>query len=119
MHHLWAAPAPNPAEVSNDHFVVIVGLISTFIVSFFAFAGVALPLLVRARKDAAIARDQTANNHDSNLRDDMDGKHIEQGRKIDWLIAAVSYLLDRDQNGDLDTRNRNDLISSRPKGQTP
>lgn len=114
MLHFLAASEPNPAEVSNDHFAVIVGGIITVLVALISLAGIILPLLLRARKDAAVARDQTANNHDSNLRDDMDGKHDHQAARLDWLVAAVTYLLDRDQTGGATERQRAELLNTRP-----
>jgi len=110
---------PNPADVSNDHFAVIVGGIVTLLVALCTLAGIVIPLLTRARRDAAVARDQTANNHDSNLRDDMDGKHDHQAARLDWLVAAVTYLLDRDQTGGPTERARAELLNTSPNRSHP
>ncbi|MDP4333237.1 hypothetical protein Q7F20_07620 [Curtobacterium sp. A7_M15] len=114
-----AATAPNPAEVSNDHFGIIVGGIVAVLVALCTLGGIVLPLLIKARNDAAVARDQTANNHESNLRDDMDGKHEDQAVRIDWIVAAVTYLLDRDQTGGADARKRAELMNTRPESRHP
>jgi hypothetical protein len=66
-----------------------------------AVTGLLTTLLVKISKvgkDAAVARDQTANSHDINLRDDMDEKHGVVESKLDLVLVIVKGLQESDRN---------------------
>ncbi|MBT1633758.1 hypothetical protein [Curtobacterium flaccumfaciens] len=83
------AGAPNPAEVSNDHFAVIVTGIVAVLVALCTLGGIVLPLLIKARNAAAAANEQVSNNHvradgtPINLRDEQDERH---GQNVGVLV---------------------------------
>ena len=52
--------------------------------------------LNRIGGDAKEARDQTANTHDTNLRDDLDEKFAGLARKVDHLGREITSLHDDD-----------------------
>ena len=62
----------------------------------------------RVGKDAAVARDQTANSHNINLRDDIDEKHDAVKDSLDLLIVMVKGIQesDRDQWAAIDKLRR-------------
>jgi len=105
------ADAPNPAEVSNDHFAVIVGALVAVFVALCTLGGVVLPLLIKARNEAAAANEQVSNNHvradgtPINLREEQDERHGENVgvlveirkdvKAILQTLAVHGYRLDR------------------------
>jgi hypothetical protein len=91
---------PNPAQVSNDHFGIIVGGIVAVFVAICSAAAAIIPLLVKTKNAAA-----------EKASSDVSGTV-----KLNWLVAAVTYLLERDQQGDSDTNRRQSLIENRPEG---
>lgn len=48
-------------------------------------------------KDAAVARDQTQNNHKSNLRDDIDEKHTTVTDSLSLILGTLRGLQESDR----------------------
>ncbi len=112
--------SPNPATVSNDHFAIIVGGIVAVLVALCSLAAVVIPLLIRARNEAAAANEQVSNNHvredgtPINLREEQDERHSQNStvlveirkdvKSILQTLAVHGYRLDRhhDQIEDLE-----------------
>ncbi|TDW64752.1 hypothetical protein EDF51_11122 [Curtobacterium sp. PhB25] len=93
------AGAPNPAEVSNDHFAVIVGGIVAVLVALCTLAGIVIPLLIRARNEAAAANEQVSNNHVKpdgtpiNLREEQDERHGENASVLGEIRTDVKSII--------------------------
>lgn len=49
-------------------------------------------------KDATIAREQTQNSHETNLRDDLDEKHQETHRVLGIVLEQIKGLQTSDNN---------------------
>lgn len=69
---------------------VIVQVISIFGL----VASVTLPPLINARKDAAVVREQVQNTHETNLRDDQDGKHSAVMDAVEALATKMDRKFD-------------------------
>lgn len=105
------AAQPNPAEVSNDHFAIIVSALVAVFVALCTLGGIVLPLLIKARNAAAAANEQVSNNHVKpdgtpiNLREEQDERHAENAtvlteirrdvKSIVQTLAVHGYRLDR------------------------
>lgn len=49
-------------------------------------------------RDATIAREQTQNSHETNLRDDLDGKHEETHKVLGIVLEQIKGLQKSDNN---------------------
>lgn len=73
---------------------IVIALITTI-------GGVLVAVLAKLQKvgrDASAARDQVQNNHEPNLRDDIDDKHDVVEAKLDLILGVVKGLQDSDRN---------------------
>lgn len=77
---------------------VVVTLITVFGGGLIGILGTLAAKLNRVGKDAAEARDQTANSHTTNLRDDIDDKHDVVDTKLDLVLDIVKGLQQSDRN---------------------
>lgn len=57
-----------------------------------------LAKLNKVGKDAGAAREQVQNDHETNLRDDFDGKHEVIDAKLDLVLEVVKGLAESDRN---------------------
>lgn len=65
------------------------------IISIFGLvASVTLPPLINARKDAAVVREQVQNTHETNMRDDQDGKHSAVMEAVEALATKMDRKFD-------------------------
>ena len=110
-----ATVQPNPAEVSNDHFEAIMVFLGIVVTAVVGLAGIVIPLLLSAKRDAREARVQVKNNHGTNLREEADDRHNENARKLDWLIASVTYLLERSNAHGDSIAELEDTLTHRPQ----
>jgi len=76
--------------VSDAVVVALVGLAST-IVSILLTARVNTKVN-RVGRDAAAARIQVENNHETNMREEGDDRHAENSSKLDTIIRDLSRL---------------------------
>ena len=77
---------------------VIVTLISVVGGGLITLLGTLLAKVNRVGKDAAEARDQTANSHTTNLRDDIDEKHDVVEAQLGLILGIVKGLQQSDRN---------------------
>lgn len=73
---------------------IIITLITTM-------GGILIAVLAKLGKigrDASAARDQVQNNHEPNLRDDIDDKHDVVDTKLDLILDVVKGLQESDRN---------------------
>lgn len=87
---------------------VVVTLITVVGGGLLTILGALLSKVNAVGKDAAEARDQTANSHDINLRDDIDLKHDSVRDSLDLILDIVKGLQqsDRDQWAEIRDINR-------------
>ena len=84
---------------------VLITLISVFGTGFIGILGALVAKLDRVgkrvhqvSKDATITREQTQNSHKSNLRDDIDDKHLIIADKLDLVLGVVEGLQESDRD---------------------
>jgi hypothetical protein len=77
---------------------VLVALVTVVGGGLLGILGTLISKINRVGKDAAEARDQTANSHTINLRDDIDEKHDVVDTKLDLVLDIVKGLQQSDRN---------------------
>jgi len=77
---------------------VIVTLITVIGGGLIGILGTLAAKISRVGKDAAEARDQTANSHTINLRDDIDEKHDVVETQLGLILDIVKGLQQSDRN---------------------
>jgi hypothetical protein len=77
---------------------VLVALVTVVGGGLLGILGTLISKVNRVGKDAAEARDQTANSHTINLRDDIDEKHDVVDTKLDLVLDIVKGLQQSDRN---------------------
>lgn len=97
-----------PASVSQDHFTVIVGAIVTGFTALLTLFGILVQRQRQTERHARAASFGVNNNHDTNLRDDLDAKFSSLEMKIDQkferVFGSLGYLNGR-MNGIENTHN--------------
>lgn len=77
---------------------VVIALITVVGGGFLTILATLVAKVNQVGKDAAEARDQTANSHNINLRDDIDEKHDVVEAKLDLVLGIVQGLQKSDRN---------------------
>lgn len=71
---------------------VVVGLISAaalVLVAIIGLVGRVSFQVTRVRRDTAVTREQVANDHSTNLREEQDSRHTENARRLDDLAEKM------------------------------
>lgn len=104
-----AEQCAQPASVSQDHFTVIIGAIVAGFSSLLTLVGILIQKQRSTNRHAAAASFGVNNNHESNLRDDLDAKfsslEVKIDQKFERVFGSLGYLNGR-MNGIDNTRDR-------------